>query len=109
MSDARNHDRPAASSNPPATAARAPATPLHIDIRQLHLHGYTPLQQQRFVQALESALARLAHDADARASTSLSLPRLDLRHAAASPEDAAQQLARRLFDRSSATRRRDHG
>jgi|GEM_PF-6449464 len=108
MSDRRADGGSTQPPRAPAARTRESAAAVRIDIRQLHLHGYTPVQQQRFVQALETALARMARDGGLPSSTTLSLPRLDLRDAAANPEDAAQQLAQRLFDRTSATRRRDH-
>jgi hypothetical protein len=93
--------------SPDATRARDAS--VHIDIRQLSLHGYTPMQQQRFMHAFEGALARLAGEGRAWPTASLSLQRIDLRNAAANPEDAAQQLAQRLFDRAGAARGRNHG
>jgi len=100
----------------PARNANAPTpapAPLRIDIRRLHLHGYTPAQQQRFVAALEAELAQLARERRTALSAGpggrrLELPRLDLRHAAADPVDAARQLARRLIDRA-ATSGNGHG
>ncbi|GLQ45827.1 hypothetical protein GCM10007862_08780 [Dyella lipolytica] len=73
---------------------------VHIDIDRLSLHGYTQPQQQRFMQAFETALSQLAVD---RKEWSLLTPR----HIAdvtpvrprpgTTPEAAARQLARQLF------------
>jgi len=90
----------------PSAQRATPPVALRFDIRQLNLRGYTPAQQQRFVTALHAALDRLARERGAevsKGSTRLDLLKLEVRHAAADPADAAQQLARRLFDRATAS------
>jgi hypothetical protein len=103
MSTARTHDakkspKPAHTAPPPSV--RKNQADVYIDVERLSLHGYTQPQQQRFVQALETALSQLAMD---RKEWSL----LTSRHIedvaplrplpGATPEAAARQLARQLF------------
>jgi hypothetical protein len=84
------------------TGAVVATTHVRIDIRRLNLHGYNPSQQRRFMQALKSALWQ--HAAERGEWSSLSdrhLPQLPALQArpGMSPEDAATELARQLFDR----------
>lgn len=84
---------------------------LHIDIQRLTLPGYSTDQQQRFTQTLQSELNRLAQEQPrwpvalhARVSD-LDAGRLQT---GASPEDAARQLASRLFARLAGKKRDVH-
>lgn len=84
----------------PQPSVRKKQAAVHIDIGRLSLHGYTQPQQQRFMQALETALSQLATDRKNWSS-------LTSRHIAdvapmrprpgTTPEAAARRLARQLF------------
>jgi len=73
---------------------------LHINIQRLTLTGYTPAQQQRFVLTLESTFKQLAANQTHWPSAPLiRLANMDAGRlrTGATPEDAARQLAMKLF------------
>lgn len=96
----RRATTPAATPVTPAKSPSASRAPLQFHIEKLSLHGYTPTQQQRFMQTLETSLSHLATLQDGRALASRHLPQLEPMRptAGTSPEDAAQRLAQQLWN-----------
>lgn len=95
-----NHPRARHPAFLPATKSSAgPA--VHIAIDKLSLHGFTEGQQQRFMQALSTALSQMAtkkHDWSSLSSHHLdSIPPLQAHHGT-TPEASAARLASALFD-----------
>ncbi|WP_184055871.1 hypothetical protein [Paraburkholderia sp. MM5384-R2] len=91
---------PPRSDLPPSSRSAPGGVRIGIDIQRLSLNGYTQVQQQRFVQALEATLSRLAEDGAGDASLSsrhiAQLEPLRMRPGS-TPEDAARLLAQALI------------
>jgi ABC-type nitrate/sulfonate/bicarbonate transport system substrate-binding protein len=91
----------ACASPAPATAA-APAAacaPLQVNIRRLTLPAYTPLQQQRFTQALQHALSQLRLPSSSQPTTARRvIGQLDggVVRAGAGPQDTARAIAAQI-------------
>jgi hypothetical protein len=79
--------------------ASAPSS-IHFDIRRVTLHGYSPSQRARFIDALGARLTELAANGGlAWPAASQQVGRLDAGalRAGAQPEEAAQRIAARLL------------
>ncbi|HEY4048398.1 MAG TPA: hypothetical protein VGM27_16155 [Acidobacteriaceae bacterium] len=102
----RHHSAPARSRSVRVQSAAAPHTAaapaLHFQIGRITAEGFTRGDQKRFESSLRSSLAELAHAHNPHewsASAGLKVSRLDggrLRPGA-SPEEAARQIANRIF------------
>jgi hypothetical protein len=96
----KSPQQPKAAASPESTRNAPAAGGVHMDIRRLSLSGYTQVQQQRFMLALETSLTQLASEKNGWSSMpSRHLAHLDVVRPGASvePEQAAQQLAQQLF------------
>jgi len=84
---------------------RAGSLPVvNIRIDRLSLHGYTPMEQHRFMRTLNAALSRLGaqkRDWQSLASRDVAELQLIQASAGASAEQAAELLARQLFTKLS--------
>ncbi len=81
-----------------------PSGRLRFDIRRVTLSGYDRVEQARFTRTLRAELARLSRSTDPGEWSGLAGARIDRLDAgemrpAASPEEAAQQVARRIVEK----------
>jgi hypothetical protein len=98
----RSGQHPSALAHGAAPRTTAPASALHFKIDRITVDGYSAADQKQFAHSLKSNLAELARrhsDHTWHEANGLTMDRLDAGQlpTGASPEDAARQIAARIF------------